>query len=112
MGETELIVDLSVPLQVCGILMQLSAVFAADAVDKQVVVQMSRVHMGGNQHLEVWELLSRELHSNGVDLLGCYFIFCGERLHKMIELFAVCFLEPTLGGHHLQIGRSCNAVVT
>ena len=50
-GETDLVVDLPVLLEVCGILMQLSAALAAHAVDYQMVVEVIRVQMGRHAYL-------------------------------------------------------------
>ena len=91
--------------------MELPAVDTADAVDHQMVVQMVGVDVGGDQHLEVWELSLGELHTDGVDFLRCQIIVLRERLDEMVELPAVCFLEALLGGDHLQVRGLSDAVV-
>ena len=70
MGETDLIVDLSVCKQVIGTLMELVSVTEADAVHHQMVVQMSCVNVGGDYHLEVRELPLGKLQTDGVTSCG------------------------------------------
>lgn len=76
MRHANFIIDLSVVLEVCGVLMQLFAVLAAHAVDHQMIVEMIRVQMGRHDYLKVRELLLRELHADGVDLLRRQSILC------------------------------------
>jgi hypothetical protein len=44
MGDTDLVVDLPVLLEVDGVLVQLAAIDTADAVDDQMIVQMVGVN--------------------------------------------------------------------
>ena len=104
MGETDLVVDLPVPLKVCGVLVQFLTILAAHAVDYQMVVQMPGINMSGNDHLEVREQLLSQLHTDGVDLLRSQSVPRGEGLNEMIKLSAAPFLESPLGHHHFQIG--------
>ena len=68
-GEADLIVGSAVLDQVLGVLVELTPVRAAHAVDHQVVVEAVGVHMSGHQHLVVRELTPRQLQPQGVDLL-------------------------------------------
>ena len=52
-------------------MMELVPILVVDAVHHHVVVQMTCVNVGGDHHLEAWELPLGELQANGVDLLGC-----------------------------------------
>ena len=86
MGETDLIVHLSVHQQIAVTLVELVAILEADAVDHQMVVQMARVNVGGNYHLEVWELPLRKFQTDGIDLLWCKIIIRREGLDEVVEL--------------------------
>ena len=47
-GQTDLVVHVPVMLQVLGILVEFPAVHAAHGIHDQVVMQVARVHMGGD----------------------------------------------------------------
>lgn len=67
--HADLIIDLPMPLEICGVLVQLFAVLAAHAVDHQMVMKMVCIQVCCHDYLKIWELLLRELHADGVDLL-------------------------------------------
>ena len=92
------------PLEICGVLVQLFAVLAAHAVDHQMVMKMVCVQVCCHDYLKIWELLLRELDSDGVDLLVPQIIIPRNGLHKIVELSSVYFLDLLLGNHHLKVG--------
>ena len=53
MRHADLIIDLPMPLEICGVLVQLFAILAAHAVDHQMVVEVIRVQMGRHDDLKV-----------------------------------------------------------
>ena len=68
-GHADLVVDLPLPLEIYGVLVELAAILPAYAVDDQVVVEVAGVCVGGDHHLELWEQLLGQLQPYGVDLL-------------------------------------------
>ena len=109
-GQTNLIVHLAVRQKVAGALMELVSILVADAVHHHVVVQMTCVNMGGDHHLEAWELPLGELQTDGIDLLGRDVVLRGEGLDEVVELCAVCFVKALFGHLHLNEGGLGNAV--
>ena len=101
MGQTDLIVHFSVRKQVVVALMELVAVFVANAVHHHVVMQMSGVHVGSDYHLEIWELPLGKFQTDGIDLLGRDVILRREGLDEVVELRPACFAEALLGHLHL-----------
>ena len=85
-GETYFIIHLSVCQQITVALVELVTILEAHAVDHQMVVQMARVNVGGNYHLEVWELPLRKFQTDGIDLLWCKIIIRREGLDEVVEL--------------------------
>ena len=92
------------------VLVELSATLTADAVHHQMVVEVAGVHVGGDHHLIVGKRSLCQFQTDGVSLLGCEVVIFGEGLDEVVELPAVRFSEPLLGGHHLQVGRLRYAV--
>lgn len=68
-GHTDLVIDLPLPLEVSGVLVEFAACLAANTVDDQVVVEVVGVHMGGDYYLELREQLLGQLQPYGVDFL-------------------------------------------
>ena len=71
MSETDLIVHFSVCQQIVGTLVELVPIFAADAVDYEMVVQVTCVNVGGDHHFEIRELPLGKLQTDDVDFLSC-----------------------------------------
>lgn len=88
------------PLEICGVLVQLFAVLAAHAVDHQMVMKMVCVQVCCHDYLKIWELLLRELHADGVDLLWRQPVLRREGLDEVIELSAIRFSKLLFGCHH------------
>ena len=78
MSETNFIVHFSVCQQIAVALVELVTILVADAVHHHVVVQVAGVDVGGDHHLEAWKLPLGEIQADGVDLLGCDIILCGD----------------------------------
>ena len=112
MGGTDLIVDLTMCLQVGGTLMELVTIPEADAVYHQVVVQMVRVYMGGHQYLEVREFPLGQFQADGVGLLRCQGVLLTEGLDEVVVLPPVRFLKSLLGELHFREGRLGGTVPT
>ena len=104
MGGTDLVVDLSMGLEVCYALMELPAVLEADAVDDQVAVQVVGIDVGGHQHLEVGELPLGQFQSNGVDLLGRQVVCLRKGVDEVVVLPPIGFPVPLLGEQHFREG--------
>ena len=110
--HADLIIDLPMPLEICGVLVQLFAVLAAHAVDHQMIMKMVCVQVCCHDYLKIWELLLRELHADGVDLLWRQPVLRREGLDEVIELSAIRFSELLFGCHHFQVRCPCHAVVS
>ena len=110
MGGTDLIVDLTMCLQVGGTLMELVTIPEADAVYHQVVVQMVRVYMGGHQYLEVREFPLGQFQADGESFMGRQAVLLTEGLDKVVVLPPIRFPEPLLGELHFREGRLGGAV--
>ena len=65
-GQTDLVVYVPAMLQVSCVLVELLPVYAAYGIYDQVVMQVARVHMGGDQNFIIRELFFCQLHAYGV----------------------------------------------
>ena len=95
-GQTDLIVHFSVCQQIVIALVELVAVFVANAVHHHVVMQMSGVHVGSDYHLEIWELPLGKFQTDGIDLLGRDVILRREGLDEVVELRPACLRKRSL----------------
>ena len=100
MDEADFIVHLSVRQQVTVTLVEFVTILAADTVDHHVVVQVTCVNMSSDRHFEIWKLARCKFQTDGVDLLRCKIVICGEGLDKVVELCSACFTETVLGHPH------------
>ena len=64
--HANLVVYVPVILQVSCVLVELLPVYAAYGIYDQVVMQVARVHMGGDQNFIIRELFFCQLHAYGV----------------------------------------------
>ena len=101
MGSTYFIVSDSVGLQVGGTLVELLTILEAHTVHHQVIVEMTCVHMGGHQYLEVRKLTLGQFQPHSVNLLRGQAILFVKGLHEVIVLSAICLMELLLGKTHL-----------
>ena len=84
--HANLVIHVPVMLQVQGILVQLPAIHTAHGIDYQVVMQVARVHMGGDQHFIIWELFLGKLHPYGVGQLRREPISLRKGLDEVVKL--------------------------
>ena len=110
-GQTDFIVDFSVEDQIAWPMVELASVLAADTVYHEVVVQMTRINVGGNHYLEVRELPLGKLQTDGVDLLGRDIVLGGEGLDEVVELHPIGFSETIFGSDHFDERGLRDAVV-
>ena len=101
MGSTYFIVSDSVGLQVGGILVELLTILEAHTVHHKVIVEITCVHMGGHQYLEVRKLTLGQFQPHSVNLMRGQVILLIKGLHEVIVLPAVCLMELLLGKPHL-----------
>lgn len=101
MGSTYFIVDHPMGLQIGGTLVELLTVLEAHTVHHQVIVEMTCVHMGGHQYLEVRKLTLGQFQPHSVNFLWGQVILLVKGLHEMIVLSAICLIELLLGKTHL-----------
>ena len=111
-SNADLIVGLTMGLQVGGTLMELVTVLERDAVHHQVVVQVIGVYVGGHQHLEVRELPLGQLQADGVNFLGRQVVLFAEGLDEVVVLPPIRFPVPLLGELHFREGGLGGAVPT
>ena len=71
---------------------------------------MAGINVGGDHHLEAWELSLGELQTDGVDLLGRDIILREEGLDKVVELRPACFVKAFFAHLHLNEGGLGDAV--
>lgn len=90
-GHTDLVIDLPLPLEVCGVLVELVSILPAHAVDDQVIVEVLGIHMGGNHHLVLREQPLCQFQPDGVDLLRGDLLRRIKGLYELVEHPAVCF---------------------
>ena len=101
MGSTYFIVGDPVALQISGTLVELLTVLEAHTVHHQVIVEMTCVHVGGHQYLEVRKLTLGQFQPHSVNFLWGQVTLLIKGLHEVIILSAICLMELLLGKTHL-----------
>ena len=110
MGNAYFIVGHPVGLQVGGTLVELLTILKAHTVHHQVIVEMTCVHMGGHQYLEVRKLTLGQFQPHSVNLMRGQVILLIKGLHEVIVLPAVCLMELLLGKPHLIVDGPSSTV--
>ena len=108
MGLTNLIAELSQPLQGIRVLAQLLAVFITDRVDNEVGMDMGCIAVGSHQNLMPRPCLLRKLLGNLMGLYRCDGFYGREGLDILIEVHAV---QLVIGGFGcFELGNRIEAV--
>ena len=110
MGSTYFIVGDPVALQISGTLVELLTVLESHTVHHQVIVEMTCVHVGGHQYLEVRKLTLGQFQPHSVNLMRGQVILLVKGLYEVIVLSAVCLMELLLGKPHLIVDGPSSTV--
>nr|WP_322175979.1 hypothetical protein [Acutalibacter sp. M00118] len=88
---TSRIVGIPMNLQICGVLVELPAVHAANGIYHQVIVKVTSTKMRSHYNFKIGEFPFCKLETNDVSLLRGKAIVVGKGLHEVVELSPICF---------------------